>query len=79
METSAIRPVHLAATGGMGIAAHEAGPKAGPVVLLAPGWPQTAHCWRRVQPILAEAGYRSLALDSAWHGRVRPAAAGRGL
>ncbi len=63
METSAIRPIHLAATGGLKIAAHEAGPEAGPVILLAPGWPQTAHCWRRVQPILAEAGYRSLALD----------------
>ena len=33
-----------------------------PVVLL-PGWPQTAYAWRRVLPLLAKAGYRTLAFD----------------
>ena len=58
-----IRRVNLVATGGLRIAAQEAGPAEGPVVLLAPGWPQTAYAWRHVQPILAEAGVRTLALD----------------
>ena len=58
-----IRLVNLVATGGLRIAAQEAGPAQGPVVLLAPGWPQTAYAWRHVQPILAEVGYRTLALD----------------
>ena len=63
MVAQPLRSANLTAVGGLTIAAHEAGPADGPVVLLAPGWPQTAYAWRHVQPILAEAGYRSLALD----------------
>ena len=63
MTAQPIRLTNLLAAGGLKIAAHEAGPADGPVVLLAPGWPQTAYAWRHVQPILADAGYRTLALD----------------
>ena len=63
MTAQPIRPMNLLAAGALKIAAHEAGPADGPVVLLAPGWPQTAYAWRHVQPILAEAGYRTMALD----------------
>ncbi|WP_174299377.1 alpha/beta fold hydrolase [Caulobacter sp. S45] len=63
MAAQSIRLVTLTAAGSLKIAAHEAGPADGPIVLLVPGWPQTAYAWRRVQPILAEAGYRALALD----------------
>ena len=63
MGAQSSRVVDLTSVGGMTVAAHEVGPTDGPVVLLVPGWPQTAHAWRHVQLILAEAGYRTLALD----------------
>ena len=63
MAAQPVRLVTLSAAGGLKIAAREAGPADGSVVLLAPGWPQTAYAWRHVQPILAEAGYRTLAVD----------------
>lgn len=36
----------------------EWGPADGPLVLALHGFPDTAHTWRRVAPLLAEAGYR---------------------
>ncbi len=63
MDIASIRPLKLSAPGGLTIAAREAGPEDGPVVVLLPGWPQTAHAWRHVQPLLSAAGYRSIALD----------------
>lgn len=63
MNTHAIRAKTLVADGGIRIAAQEAGPVSGPLIILVPGWPQTAYAWRRVQPLLAECGYRTLALD----------------
>ena len=63
MDIASIRPLKLSAPGGLAIAAREAGPADGPVVVLLPGWPQTAYAWRHVQPLLSAAGYRSLALD----------------
>lgn len=39
------------------------GPEDGPPVLLLHGFPQSAACWRRVQPALAAAGYRTVAPD----------------
>ena len=39
------------------------GPEDGDAVLLLHGWPQTFHAWRRVAPLLAEAGLRVLAPD----------------
>jgi len=40
-----------------------AGPADGEPMLLLHGFPQTASCWRRVQPALAEAGLRTVAPD----------------
>lgn len=40
-----------------------AGPEDGEAVLLLHGWPQTAYAWRKVMPLLAEAGYRVVAPD----------------
>ena len=39
------------------------GSPAAPAVILLPGWPQTLHAWRRVGPLLADAGYQAIALD----------------
>ncbi len=63
MNTALKRPVYLIAPGGLRIASYEDGPADGPVMILLPGWPQTALAWRRVQPLLAAAGYRSIAID----------------
>ena len=63
MTSHTIRKRTLEASGGLLIAAYEAGPVSGPLIILVPGWPQTAFAWRRVQPLLAECGYRTLALD----------------
>ncbi len=41
----------------------DAGPADGPIVLLLHGFPQRASSWRDVAAFLAEAGYRTLALD----------------
>ena len=41
----------------------DAGPAEGPVVLLLHGFPQRASSWKQVAAHLAEAGYRTLALD----------------
>ena len=40
-----------------------AGPADAPLVLLLHGCPQTSHEWRIVQPALAAAGYRAVAVD----------------
>lgn len=40
-----------------------AGPVAGEPILLLHGFPQTGASWRRLQPLLSEAGYRSVAPD----------------
>ena len=63
MKTHAIRARSLVASEGLRISAYEAGPISGPLIVLVPGWPQTAFAWRRVQPLLAACGYRTLALD----------------
>jgi pimeloyl-ACP methyl ester carboxylesterase len=63
VNTASIRPIDLIAPGTLHIAAYEAGPADGPVMILLPGWPQTARAWRQVQVLLAAAGYRSIAID----------------
>src|SRR5690349_3494861 len=40
-----------------------AGPADGEPMLLLHGFPQTASCWRRIQPDLADAGLRVVAPD----------------
>jgi haloacetate dehalogenase len=40
----------------------------GPAVVLLHGWPQTGHCWRLVEPVLAAAGYTVLTPDLRGYG-----------
>jgi pimeloyl-ACP methyl ester carboxylesterase len=49
--------------GGLTFDAITAGPDDGRAVLLLHGFPQTSWSWRHVMPILADAGYRAIALD----------------
>jgi pimeloyl-ACP methyl ester carboxylesterase len=49
------------------------GPLDGEVVLLLHGFPERATCWRRVAPLLHEAGYRTIAPDQRGYSRgARP-------
>ncbi|MCP2342217.1 alpha/beta fold hydrolase [Actinomadura rupiterrae] len=41
----------------------------GPLVLLVHGFPESWYSWRRQLPVLAEAGYRAIALDVRGYGR----------
>ncbi|MEV0235840.1 alpha/beta hydrolase [Nonomuraea sp. NPDC050786] len=41
----------------------------GPLVLLVHGFPESWYSWRRQLPVLAEAGYRAVALDVRGYGR----------
>ena len=41
-----------------------------PVVLLLHGFPELAYSWRKVMPLLAEAGYRVIAPDQRGYGRT---------
>ncbi|HEX7123483.1 MAG TPA: alpha/beta hydrolase [Gemmatimonadaceae bacterium] len=47
----------------------EAGPTTGTPVLLVHGWGASAYAYRRVLPLLAEAGLRGLAIDLPGHGQ----------
>lgn len=54
---------------GAGVRLHllDMGPDTGDPVILLPGWPQTAYAWRRVMPLMAEQGWRTLAIDLPGH------------
>lgn len=53
--------------------ARAAGPDDGELVLLLHGFPQTSRCWREIQPVLADAGYRVVAPDQRGYSpRARP-------
>ncbi|HSA57874.1 MAG TPA: alpha/beta hydrolase [Gemmatimonadaceae bacterium] len=55
----------------------EAGPPSGTPVLLLHGWGASAYSFRRLIPLLVEAGLRAIAVDLRGHGRSdRPAAPG---
>jgi pimeloyl-ACP methyl ester carboxylesterase len=41
----------------------DSGPAEGPVVVLLHGFPQDSECWRDVEPILHQEGYRTLAVN----------------
>lgn len=47
----------------------EAGPADGPVVLLLHGQPSWSYLYRKMMPVLAEAGYRAIAMDHLGMGR----------
>jgi haloalkane dehalogenase len=55
-----------------GLAYREAGPPDGRVALLVHGYPESSYMWRHVLPVLAEAGWRSVAPDLAGMGDSAP-------
>lgn len=58
---------------GVGLRVYEAGPRDGPLVILAHGFPELAFSWRHQLPVLAAAGYRVLAPDQrGCGGSTRP-------
>jgi pimeloyl-ACP methyl ester carboxylesterase len=58
----------LVETNGVRLRVTEAGPTAGPLVVLAHGFPDFAFTWRHQIPALAAAGYRVLAPDQRGYG-----------
>lgn len=61
---------------GMRLHVVEQGPGDAEAVLLLHGWPQTSHAWRHVSPLLAEAGYRTIAPDLRGFGHSAKPASG---
>ena len=55
-----------------GLAYREAGPLDGRVALLVHGYPESSYMWRELRPVLADAGWRSLAPDLAGMGDSPP-------
>lgn len=57
---------------GTDIGYYEAGPAAGPVVILLHGWPYGIHSFAEVAPLLAAKGYRVIRSASArlWHDHI---------
>lgn len=54
---------NLTTRSGLTFTADVAGPADGPLVLLLHGFPESRHSWRAALPLLAAAGYRSVAPD----------------
>jgi pimeloyl-ACP methyl ester carboxylesterase len=67
-----IRSRHFTAINGLDMHALEAGFGAGqrPVILLLHGFPELAYSWRKVMPLLADAGYHVVAPDQRGFGRT---------
>lgn len=63
-----MRERYLAANG-IRLFCVEAGPVAGPLVLLVHGWPEAWWAWRRQLPVLGAAGYHAVAVDLPGYGR----------
>ena len=49
-----------------------AGPKEGPLVIFAHGWPELGYSWRHQLPVLGSLGFRAIAPDLRGHGRSSP-------
>ena len=60
--------VNVVDVNGVRLRVAEAGPRDGPVVILAHGFPELAYSWRHQIPALAAAGYRVLAPDQRGYG-----------
>ncbi|MEM9168443.1 MAG: alpha/beta hydrolase [Pseudomonadota bacterium] len=56
-------PAERIAVGDFSLSVHQAGPEAGPAVMLVHGWPEIAYSWKRQIGPLADAGYRVIAPD----------------
>ena len=75
-QTPAARPVKTVRTNVLEIAYHETGDASAVPVILLHGFPDDAHAYDGVAPLLAKAGYRALARVSA---RLRPDAISRSV
>jgi pimeloyl-ACP methyl ester carboxylesterase len=51
-----------------GVSLHAIEQGEGPVVLLVHGYPETSYSWRHQLPVLADAGYRAIAIDVRGYG-----------
>jgi pimeloyl-ACP methyl ester carboxylesterase len=60
---------HFAEANGVRLHYVSGGPADGELVVLLHGWPQTWYTWRYVMPLLAESGYRVVAVDYRGAGR----------
>jgi pimeloyl-ACP methyl ester carboxylesterase len=67
-----IRPRHVEGINGLTMHVLEAGfqTRGRPCVLLLHGFPELAYSWRKVMPVLAEAGYHVIAPDQRGYGRT---------
>jgi len=54
---------------GVELVVHESGDHGAPLIILAHGFPETAHSWRHQMIPLAEAGYHVIAPDQRGYGR----------
>ena len=59
---------HIAARGGLRLAADIGGPEDGPTVVLLHGGGQTRHSWAGTWRVLVDAGWRAISLDLRGHG-----------
>jgi len=59
---------HIAARGGLLLAADIGGPEGGPTVVLLHGGGQTRHSWAGTWRVLVDAGWRAISLDLRGHG-----------
>jgi pimeloyl-ACP methyl ester carboxylesterase len=69
-ERSPVAGVHfrMVKTNGITLRVAEAGPKAGQLVVLVHGWPESWYSWRQQMPALAAAGYHVIAPDMRGYG-----------
>ena len=58
-----------ASVNGVDLVVHESGDHGAPLIILAHGFPETAHSWRHQMIPLAEAGYHVIAPDQRGYGR----------
>lgn len=65
--TSSVR-TRIASVNGVELVVHESGDQGAPLVVLAHGFPETAHSWRHQMMPLAEAGYHIIAPDQRGYG-----------
>src|SRR4051794_16205768 len=64
-------PLKQIAAGVLNVGYAEAGPAAGPVVMLLHGWPYDIHAFVEVAPLLASAGYRVIVPYVRGYGTTR--------
>jgi pimeloyl-ACP methyl ester carboxylesterase len=71
-QASVVPPVKTARTPILEVGYHESGPPSGVPVILLHGFPDDAHAYDGVSPILAKAGHRALAVYlRGWRSRRR--------